>query len=481
MGIGDIFEIGNQGLQASRQSLQTTSNNIANANTPGYSRQRPVVESRSQTVTDGVVLGGGVNVPRVIRVHDAFVDRQLTDELREYGTAKIRSEGLAHVESLLHKGDFEIGDLTNKFFNSYRELSANPETPSLRVTVAAAAKSAAQGFRGLSTQLDALKSDLDTRLTQTVEGVNSMTKELASLNVKIERFELQGMTPNELLDRRDAVVRDLSQKLGYPVITNEQGHVNFGATGIGALVNSGEANDLVVARTPADGKKAAGALDIFVKDAFGLHKVTGTFKDGEIAGMIEVRDDVVNETKQELDRAAFEFSKAVNDVHKTGYGADGSGGKALFTEFEGPTGAAEKIDVSDDVKNNSQAIAAAMDSHSAGDNRIALQIADLQNKALLPPSGAKLNDEESNRSFTLNESLNSLMGGIANQTAEEKQMFDHQEAIMGQLENYRQSVSGVSLEEEALHMMQNQAVFNASAKTMKMGDELLQTILSLKA
>src|SRR5437660_1663690 len=110
MGVNDILEIGKQGLAANRRALQTTSNNIANANTPGYSRQRPVVESREQSMRDGEILGGGVDVPRVIRVHDQFVDAQINDEAKFLGGARVKSDGLKHLESIFNKDGFELGE-----------------------------------------------------------------------------------------------------------------------------------------------------------------------------------------------------------------------------------------------------------------------------------------------------------------------------------------------------------------------------------
>jgi len=478
MGVGDIFEIGKQGLAANRQALQTTSNNIANANTPGYSRQRPVFEAREAGIRDGLMIGGGVDVPKVIRVHDTFVERQIVEESKALGTLRVRSEGMKHLESALYNEGFELGESMNRFFNSYRELSANPEAPAVRSLVADAASATANSFRALNDSLDTMKRDLDLRLENMVKEVNANAHELAEINEKVARYEALGQSPNELYDRRDVLVRDLSQKLGYPITTNERGQIGISATGLGILVEGNEANDIFVQRTPEDGSKSAGSMDIYVKDSFGLHKVTHTFHDGEISGMLHVRDNVINQTLNHIDNAAYQFSREVNNLHRQGVGLDGQSERGLFVDLEGAKGAAGMLDISDAVKENFEVVATGMAKSSPGDNRIALQITDLQNKELMPTDGVLREGAEPR--YTLNESLNSMVGGVATQTAKEDQLLRHQESIMGQLDNYRQSISGVSLDEEAIHMIQYQAVFNASAKTMKVGDELLQTILSLK-
>jgi flagellar hook-associated protein 1 len=249
--------------------------------------------------------------------------------------------------------------------------------------------------------------------------------------------------------------------------------VNFGD-----LVNGNEAYDLVAARTPANGEKGNNSIDIFRKDSMGMHRVTPHFKEGEVAGVLHIRDEVVNPTIARLDHAAYQLASVVNSVHRDGLGLDGHGERDLFKSVENIEGASRNFDLSDDVKHNFEAIATARDSNSPGDNRIALAIADLQNKALMPTDGF-LGEGKENR-HTLNESLNSLMGGIGTQTAKEDQLFRHQQGVVNQLDNYRQQISGVSLEEEAMNMLQFQAAFNAAAKTVRVGDEILQTILNLK-
>ena len=175
---------------------------------------------------------------------------------------------------------------------------------------------------------------------------------------------------------------------------------------------------------------------------------------------------------------AYTFAKTINDVHKEGFGADGVGGRALFTELQGPKGASGMIAVSNDVKGSLDAIAAGYSPDAAGDNRVALRIGQLQSEALLPGTVEKMGELPATQ--TLNESLNSMVDKIATTTAHDDQIFHHQEAVVNQLENYRQGVSGVSLEEEAVNMMQYQTAFQAAAKCMKMGDELFQTVLKIK-
>jgi flagellar hook-associated protein 1 FlgK len=301
------------------------------------------------------------------------------------------------------------------------------------------------------------------------------------LNGQISHLEARHEEPNELYDRRDMIVRDLAQKLGLQITTNDQGHVNLVAEGTGVLVQGTDANQLIVMNTPADGKKMAGSADLFIKDAFGIRSITNGLRGGELGGLLHVRDEIINPALRHLDHVAYEFASRVNDIHKEGVGSDGVSGRALFTELGDVAGAASRLSISDDVKNNVGAIASGFSSDARGDNRAMLAIADLQSQSLLPgaPPGNGETSEGA-RVQTFNESLNTLVGKIGTEVAHEDALFKHQEAVINQLDNYRQSVSGVSLEEEAVNMMQYQTVFNASAKAMKVGDELFQTILSIK-
>jgi len=482
MAINDILEIGAQALAANRTALQTTSNNIANTNTPGYSRQRPVFTSHEQSLVSGNRLGGGVEVKQVVRSHDVFVQHQLIDESKTLGSAKMRAQGLQRLEGIVSNDGFQVGDLINKFFSDVRELSANPETPALRTAVAVSAENTSAGFRKINDSLQAMKADIDSQLTFGIEEVNSMTKELAGLNQRIYQYEAGGESPNELYDRRDQIQRDLSARLGFDVSTDDHGHVNISAGGLGIIVQGGEAHELVTQRTPEAGAKGAGSVDIFVKEPAGVRNVTKAFKDGELGGLLHVRDQVVNPALAQLDRAAFELTRSVNETHREGQGLDGLSDRGLFKDLDVVKDASHNIDLSDAVKKSHDSIAVGLDATAAGDNRVALRIGELQTQKLLPlaSAGPLAEGEAEVPSQTLNDSLNSMVGRIAVESAAEEQGYRHQEAIMGQLENYRQSITGVSLEEEAMNMMQFQAVFNASAKAMKVGDELFDTILSLK-
>lgn len=480
MAISDILEIGRQALAANRQALQTTSNNIANVNTPGYSRQRAQFSSNEQSVSGGVRIGGGVDIKAVSRAHDQFVHHQLIDESRAFGAAKMRFEGVRRLEGAVNNEGFQIGDLVNKFFNDVRELSANPETTALKTSVAISAENTASGFRKMYDSLQAIKSDIDNQISFSIDQVNSLTKELASLNENIQRYEASGESPNDLYDRRDQVQRDLSVKLGFQTFTDDHGNVNLSAGGLGVIVQGADRRELVALRTPGEGKKEAGSLDVFVKEANGLRNVTSAMVDGEVGGLVQVRDEVVNGTLNHLNKAAYEFANQVNAVHKEGVGSDGISGRGLFKDLNDSRDAAHFLEVSDEIKKGYETVAVGYSSDAAGDNRIALKIAELQNQKIMPLTVATSEVVTEGATQTLNDSLNTLVGKVAMTAQAEEQNLKHQEAVVNQLESYRQSISGVSLEEEAINLMQFQATFNAAAKAMKVGDELLDTILSLK-
>lgn len=477
MAINSIMEIGRQGMTAQRQAMQVATGNIANANTPGYTRRRAHFENHAQSMAGGQVIGGGVEMAHVVRVHDPFIQNQILDESRVFGAARARSEKLQHIERLFANDAFRAGDLINNFFNSVRELSANPDSAPLRENVARTGEQTAAGFRQLTEQLEQTKSDIDRKIEIQVGEVNGLLHQLGHLNGEIHSLAATSSPPHDLYDRREGIVRELSQKLGYEVFTDDQDNVNLAAGGLGILVHGSHVNELTTVRTAERGDKGEGSLDIALKDPFGLRVVTHSIKDGELGGMVHVRDKVINPTLNHLDNVAFNFASAVNEKHRDGVGMDNLSGRDLFEEPTMVSGAASRLSLSKDIKESGSRVAAAFASDSPGDNRAALAISELQHQKVLP---AAFNGVDAAPSHTFNDSMNALVGGIGIQVKHEDETFRHQEAILNQLDNYRQSVSGVSLEEEALELMKYQTVFQASAKAMKVGDELFQTILSIK-
>jgi flagellar hook-associated protein 1 len=491
MPVADILEISKQGLNTNREALQTTSNNIANVNTPGYSRQKAVISTLEQS-PQGQLRMQGVELKQVIRVHDGFVRNQILEEAKNHANTQARTDGLRRLEGLVHNDGYRIGDLVNNFFNDFRELSANPEMNTLLTNISFSADAASSGFKGLNAAMTGMKHDLDQQIDVAVQEVNTLAKEIAGLNSSIAQFKARGESPLELLDRRDVALRQLADKVGFQMSRDEKDNANITAGGIGVLVNGADSSELVVMRTPAREGKAAGSVDIFVKEGDGFRLVTNQLDKGSIGGMLHVRDKVIDPSMRHLDATAYQFSKAVNEVHRQGVGRDGIGNRNLFTDLTQVEGASAMLSLSQDVKNNSEAIAVGATPGARGDNRIALRIAEIQNMPLLSENPGNINsgngvDMESAARFqsiegrqTLNEGLNGLVGSIAVQSEHEVQIFRHQEAILSQLENYEKSVSGVNLDEEAISLIQYQTAFNASAKALKMGDELLQTILSLR-
>lgn len=473
----NILEIGRQGLGTHRQALATTAGNIANASNPNHSRQRAVLEASEQQLSGGNRIGGGVEVSKIIRVHDHFIGDQIVGEAKNLGSLRIKSDMLKRVESSLHPDAGDIGESLNKFFGDIRELSVNPHVAAARSMVKESGAALSAKFRYVSDALHGLKRELDTRMENTVQEVNSMAKELATLNERIVQAGHLRQEPLEMLDRRDALLRQLSEKVGFDAAEDHQGNINIILGGAGVLVQGSNANTLIATPTEARQGKTVGANDLFLKDHTGERLATHAITEGELSAMVHIRDKIIDPGLDRLDQIAFELSRNVNDIHKQGVGRDGVGGRAFFKEMENGKGAASQMALSAEIEMNHDSMAAGY-SASPGDNRIASALAGIQMQSILPDFNSMSLSSEPRHTF--NESINAFIGDIGIQTQSHDRNLAEQKAIMEQLENYRQSISGVSLDEEAIHMIQFQTAFNAAAKTVKLGDELLQTILSLK-
>ncbi len=475
--MNDLLEIGQQGLSAHRQGLSTVSNNIANAANPQHSRERVELKSIERQGNGNARIGGGVEVKSVIRIHDSFVQDQIVEEAKHLGGLRIKSESLARVESLFHPGNGDIGESLNTFFESIRDLSSNPEQLTTRNAVKETGLNLTKGMRKLNEDLTTFKREMDQRLEGVAADVSQTAAEIAHLNHSIVIDQQMGNSPNELLDRRDFLLRQLSEKVEFQSVLDGQGNINVVLGGAGHLVFGDEASSLVVTPTGQRSGRAVGNADVFLKDKTGMKLATPSITEGEMGALIQVRDKVLDTALDRLDVLAFNLTQRFNETHREGVGRDGIGGRSFFNDLEGPMGAAGLVDLSSDVSASPEHIAAGY-SGAPGDNSLALNMLEIQNQRSLPDLSNPQVDTGSR--YTLSESIHSFMGDIGLQARNHDQTLSQQRAIVDQLENYRQSISGVSLDEEAIRMIQFQTAFNAAAKTIKLGDELLETILSLK-
>ena len=474
MPVSDIMDIGRQGLAAERRALETTSQNIANANTPGFSRQRPVLESRGENLQNGGLTLAGVACEKVVRVHDAFLQNRVFDESMQHGFLSAQEGALRSLESLMSTKAQNLHENITSFFKNVRALSVNPDLATAKQVTVDSLKEVTTGVRDLNSSLESLGNDLDLKLQAETREANGLGRELANLNEKITTYEAGGQTVNELKDRRDTVVELLGKKLGFQRSVDEKGNVNLYAPGVGAFVAGNQSTTLEARREGTPDKR--GELSLFlINDHGDAHEATESTQSGEMGGMLRVRNGTLNQLRRNLDAFSFQFSKSINEVYQQGAG---NAQRPALEGSETAQGHASTLHLNPELEKNSGLFSAGLTEGMATDNRLALKMVECE-KAPLVMAGLEPNPG-SPEGVPIGESVPALIAHVGIETQNIGQEKEQQDSVMEQLHNYKQSVSGVSLEEEALHMMQYQNSFNAAAKTIKVGDELLKTLLTLK-
>lgn len=250
-GLLDTFTISKRGLNVQQSNINTSSHNIANANTVGYSRQRSVIEttrpfggaSRFDCCTVGQV-GTGAEVTAIQRVRDQFLDYQVREKTTESGTLDMKYQYLYQTENILNdSSDSGIQNALNEFFNAFQEISKAPEKTSNKDVAISQASALADILNSKYSQLEKKKKDAQKLLGQNVQEINDILDSINSLNVQIKSVAAIGMTPNDLMDKRDNLLDELSSKFGINVDRDSSETINLTATESSA--KAGNANKLV--------------------------------------------------------------------------------------------------------------------------------------------------------------------------------------------------------------------------------------------
>lgn len=471
--IWSMMDVGRRSMMNSQTALQTTAHNIANKSTEGYSRQRVDMLSNLPVGEGKLRIGMGARAGAVNRTNNPYVEKQLEREGNQLGFFESRADMLGRVEQVyneqVNKG---LNHSMGNFFNAFRELSNNPESLATRTQVKETADNLTKDFQRVTNQLKEIQRDADFRIATKVEEINQITKEIANLNEKVQAVEIQGITANDERDRREQLVKELGQKINIRYAEGKDGAINITAGNTALLVSGYSQVDLKVGSTPANNGKAEGNLDIFYQSTENSTpvNVTRQFTGGEIGGLLDVRDEICNALIDNMDVLAYSLAEEVNHAHVQGYDRNGRSGNLLFAHLGMDyRGAAERMAIDESVANDVSLIAAAGQPGAPGDNRVANILSGLQYRQVMDEGSA-----------TFDDFYNSVVGQIGIETQRANSAHESQKDILTQLKNVRESISGVSLDEEASKMIEFQKAFDASARLIRTADEMMDTVLNLK-
>ncbi|MBI2838022.1 MAG: flagellar hook-associated protein FlgK [Acidobacteria bacterium] len=455
------FYIGLRSLNASQTGLSVTGNNIANVNTPGYSRQHAVLTEALSIRTAVGAMGTGVDVQSVLAIRDRFLEYRLVQQGPQQGREETLSAALSAVEAVFNETQTSgIQSAMSAFFSAYSALASQPENMSLRTDVLTKAQQMAALFRSHSAALEEVQLGSDRAVSSIVSDINALTAQIADLNQEVVQME-SGSIPsaNDLRDQRDELVRQLSKMVNIAVTETENGAVTISAGSGRLLVAGNRSYDLTAVAQPPSGFK-----NIFS----GTTDITAEITGGTLAGNILARDTYVPAYLSQLDTLAAQVGSDVNALHTTGYGMNNLTGFDFFVPWVGPvTGAAAAFDVDPAIVADVNRIATGSAINQPGNNDIATQMADLATALNMSGGTASYSNYYANLTFNVGEDLSRATDNL-----------EIESAILTQLQNQRDAVSAVSLDEEAAAMIQFQRQYQAGAQFLRVIDDLTEFVIN---
>lgn len=516
------IEIAKRSLFSQQAALTTTGHNIANANTRGYTRQvvnlvaaKPMEPYSWQRSTLPGQVGQGVEYDSIKRIREGFLDHQYYHENKYLGEWSIRRDALEKIESIVNEPtDGGIRQVIENFWNSWQDLSKEPDNLTARAVVKERALALTDAMNHTSKQLNDLAYDLTQNIEVKVQQANTYLEQIASLNVEIYRLEGLGNNANDLRDQRDVLMDDLSKIMNITRVETESGYqVSMGGV---ELVNAGT----VV--TPLSSSE--------FESAYSLDK-SGDLSSGEVFGMIYARDELVanyqlqfNTIMQTMAEGEVSVTlpagmvipegavigdqtyngsiedrtvpagglqvtvNGINGIHRLGYllqtgsvqtGDDFFTIKSGFSELTAES-VQVNADIIDDVKNIASSTRVYDDNGELkvvqGNGDLALLIAEIRNM--------RVNFDPDNSSEpiltdgTFDEFFRAVVGQLGVESEEAARQSDNQKVLADQVDIRRQSVSGVSLDEEMSNMIKFQHAYNAAARVMTTFDEMLDKVIN---
>ncbi|WP_294382943.1 flagellar hook-associated protein FlgK [uncultured Clostridium sp.] len=419
-GLLSTLNTAKSGMNVSQVAIQTTSHNISNINTPGYSRQRVNQSASSPYSMPGKnsnfgagQIGTGAQIDDVTRIRNSFYDYQYRSESHQYGNTSVKYEYFKNIEGIFNEpSDTAISSSLNSFFNSWSELSKDPQSSGVKSVVIENGKYLSNSINSAFKRLESLEEGLDKQSEYIMDEVNSMLSQLDKLEKNIKIIQGSGKSPNDFLDKRDQLLDNLSFKLN---------------------INDKDVKATLKKAYDANGKVT---LDDLTK--------SGVKISGELEGTLSMKQEI-NKYKDGLKQLVNTITSNVNDA----------AGQEIFKAKDG-----ELISINPEMLQEPEKINVTAD--------IALKVYELKSEKV------NINGKD----MTINTFYNSMIQNLGQSSAAVIRDESNQSKLLENIDSSRSSVSGVSLDEEMISLVQLQHTYSANAKVMSTIDSLLDVVVN---
>ncbi len=450
-----LYNLGLSGVRAAQVGISTTGQNIANVNTPGFSRLHAVAQSLAGP--GGLNVGGGVEVSSIRRMASDFQNQQLwraTTEQHYYGA---RQDYMTALESLMAGEGSSISVGLDQFFAALSEASATPNSIALRQQVLAEAGNLAQRFNGLSSNINAQVRALHEQRTAMTAEINGLTDNIAKLNKKIVETEAVKGDTTALRDHREGLIKDLSKFASIRVNETSDGGLNVSLSNGQPLVSGISAGQLQIS-VLATGEQQVSLA--FLGTSFPLKQDSFS---GAFGGLYDTEYGDLRPTMDALHEMADQLATKVNDTLLAGFDLAGNPGTALLTYD--PTSATKLLQVN---ALTPEELAFSDTAGETGNNEVLLDLLAIKNQ----------NITVNGSSVSLNDAYTGLLGKVASDSRQNQADLKSTTTVTQQAQSQRDSVSAVSLDEEAVSLMTYQQAYQANMKVISTANQLFDEMLA---
>ncbi|RZB34944.1 MAG: flagellar hook-associated protein 1 FlgK [Desulfobacteraceae bacterium Eth-SRB1] len=454
----DALNIAKDSLLSHQTAINLTGTNIANANTPGYSRQRAAFSTLIQSV----------EIAGIERIYDQFLGVQINEQANDLGDSEARKDALGRIEMTFNETDGGgINELLNKFWGAWENLSTNPSGQAERQALVSVSESLTSMFRSYSNELRSAQDDANTRIPALVNQVNGYASDIADINARIlqagtEDTDEPGL--NSLRDKRAKLLSGLAEIVDFHYVKDSKDSISVFLSNGMPMVEGGQTWELGVKT-----ETQTSFHNVVFKDDPDKKVINSSITKGKLAAFLEVRDVTIGGEEgymASLDALAAALVKEVNAQHKKGYDMSQNLGEDFFIfDIDPEVKEAGYMKVSADIIADINKIAASETVNGDGGNAVSMN--------------AIKNELTMNDTSTFSSYYSALVAQVGQDVAYVNRSFDHHTNLMSQLTNRREGISGVSIDEEMMNLIRYQTGYNASARLFGAAQELADTLLNL--